>query len=497
MNWFARHVLLVHLAALVVVLSWVHGGARPDLLAPVVPWLTLMIIEWLLVFPQAKSTETLAESRRRVWLALARDPLLYVSLALTLLLAIPLFNVTFPPSFDAAAKQWIIPKPPVTWLPYSVNPDHHATLLLWFPPVLSAALAAKHGLLMKSKRALLEFVCWNGAALAVVGFAQLASGTQSLLWLTPLDSYFFSTFGYPNFAGAFFTLHAMIALGLWFQHATAESGLSLYVAESEEERSPISVHRLLIPAALCVVAAVSSLSRAAIMLSVLGVAVMIAYMLAYVWSRVTAGTRVTLVSIVGAIVISTAVALLVFKLDSLKGELRQITPAAVIERVTGSGYYHARIARLIFKDHPVFGVGGWGYGRYCRAHMEPEMQRAVQIQGGANVHNDSLQFLVEHGVVGYALIVSCALLLSLPLLIQAARLCRLKLPAEAKGGAGGATGWLTRIPPPLVGIWVGTGATVCHSLGDLPFRAPSVLVVWALALACVAGWMPVVTLERR
>ena len=33
---------------------------------------------------------------------------------------------------------------------------------------------------------------------------------------------------------------------------------------------------------------------------------------------------------------------------------------------------------------------------------------------------------------------------------------------------------------------------VCHSFGDLPFRAPSILIVWVLAWVCVSGWMPVI-----
>jgi hypothetical protein len=491
MNWFARNVLLAHLVAFVVVLGWVHGGTRSDLLAPVIPWMTLMMIEWLLVFPQAKSTETLAESRRRVWRALGRDPLLYAALALTALLIIPLFNVAYPPSFDTATQQWLFPKPPVTWLPYSVNPDHHAVLLLWFPPALTAALAVKHGLLKKGKRLLLEAVCWNGAALAVLGFVQLATGTQSLLWLTPMGSYFFSSFGYPNFAGAFFTLHAALAFGLWFQHATEEAGLSPYKEAAEDERSVFVLHRLLVPGVLCFLGAIASLSRAAILLSVLVLLLLILYMLVFVWGRVSAGTRVTLVSIVGAVVLSAVVVLLVFKLDRLMTEVRQITPTAVWERVTGSGYYHARIAKAIFRDHPVFGVGGWGYPRYLHAYLTPEDEKRLQIEGGANVHNDSLQFLAEQGVVGYGLMMACVLFLTVPLCWQAWRLCRLKMPAGGPGESGAAKGWLSRVPPPLVAVWIGTGATVCHSLGDLPFRAPSVLAVWVLALACVPGWLPV------
>lgn len=491
MNWFARNILLVHLLGLVVVFSWVHGGTRPDLLAPVIPWMTLILLEWLLVFPQAKTTETLAESRHRVWRALARDPLMYASAVLTVLLIIPLFNVAAEPVFDEAKKLWLNPPPPVGWLPYCVSPAHHAVLLLWFPPTLVAVLAAKHGLLKKGKRLLLEGICWNGGALALLGFLQLLSGTKALLWLKPMDSYFFATFGYPNFAGAFFTLIAAISLGLWFFQVAEEAGLSpAFLASAEDEPSLLYTHRMLVPAALATLGAFASLSRAAILLCSLVVVALTVYMLAYVWKRVSAGSRVLIVSVIGALSLAVGVSLVVFKLDGLKREVKTITVSSVIERVSGRGYYHARVAKEIFKDHPVFGVGGWGYPVYLNQYLTPEETKRMQIQGGANVHNDSLQFLAEQGVVGFGLLLACALFLVAPLFGQAWRLCRIMPAQEMPNSSEKVKGLLPCIPPPLVAVWVGTGATVCHSLGDLPFRAPSILIVWALALVCVSGWIP-------
>ena len=69
MNFFLRNILLLHILLLVIGFSWIHGGTRPDLLMPVIPWLTVFVLEYLLVFPQAKSSETLAEARSRVWRA--------------------------------------------------------------------------------------------------------------------------------------------------------------------------------------------------------------------------------------------------------------------------------------------------------------------------------------------------------------------------------------------------------------------------------------------
>ena len=182
------------------------------------------------------------------------------------------------------------------------------------------------------------------------------------------------------------------------------------------------------------------------------------------------------------------VSLSVFKMESLRREIRDISFRAVVERVTGHGHYHARVAQEIFRDYPVFGVGGWGYPVYLHQYLQPEEVKHMQIQGGANVHNDSLQFLAEQGSVGYGLLLLAVALLAGPLLWQVGRLCF--APAGLANNSGKGASWFHRIPSPVVGVWVGTAATVCHSLGDLPFRAPSILLVWMLAFVCAPGWVP-------
>ncbi|HNX35193.1 MAG TPA: O-antigen ligase family protein [Kiritimatiellia bacterium] len=493
MNFFIRNVLLLHLFALALAFSWIHGGTRPDLLLPVVPWLTAFVLEFLLVFPQAKSTETLSEARSRVWHSLARDPLLYLSVALILLLVIPLFNVSGYPEYNAALKQWRNPAPPMPGLPFCVNRSEHAVLLLWFPPVLIAALAAKHGLLKKGKRLLLEGLCWNGAALAVLGFAQLAGGAKSVFWGTQEFAYFFSTFGYPNFAGAFFTLLFALSSGLWFGRVSADlvgpsaSGLG-FGAEGTQQASG---HWLLIPLLLNLGAAIASLSRAAILLCVVVFVVLSLYMIIGVWQRTESGGHVKLIATVILALFVGGLSFTVFAPKALKTEIVSITPASVAERVSGRAQYHARVAKAIFRDHPVFGVGGWGYPHYLTQYLTPEERKSMQINGGANVHNDALQFLAEQGAVGFSLMALCVLMLAAPLVWLSFKMCR-ALAAAGDDATAAKPRWLYRLPPVLIAVFVGAAATVCHSLGDLPFRDPAIVSVWILAFVCVSGFLPAI-----
>ena len=493
MNYFIRNVVLFHIVALALAFSWIHGGTRPDLLLPVIPWLTAFALEFLMIFPQAKSTETLAEARSRVWRSLGRDPLLYLALALIVLLVIPFFNVSGYPEYNTVTHLWRNPAPPMPGLPFCVNPSEQAVLLLWFPPVLISALAAKHGLLKKGKRLLLECLCWNGAALALFGFVQLMTGAKSIFWGETVFAHFFSTFGYPNFAGAFFTLLFALSAGLWFGRACTgligPSGIG--EARADEGALQVSAHVLLVPVLLNLFAAIASLSRAAILLCGVVFLVLSLYMLFGLWQKTESSGHVKLTAAIILTLLIVGLSFTVFAPQALKTELVSITPDAVVERVSGRGQYHARVAKEIFRDHPLFGVGGWGYPHYLMQYLTPEEHKTMQIQGGANVHNDTLQFLAEQGAIGVGLMIACVLALVVPLVWQAVKVCR-ALAAEGFDTEAAKPAWLYRLPPVLIAVFVGTAATVCHSLGDLPFRSPAVLIVWVLSFVCASGFLPVV-----
>jgi len=497
MNWFTKNVLLFNLVVLVAAVAWIHGGMRADLLLPVIPWLAVIVLEWLLVYPQTKKNESLLDARRRVWRALARDPLTYLSVVFTVVLVIPLFNVASAPQFVAETGEWVKAEPPVGWLPFCADTSAHSPLLLWFIPAMIAVLAAKHGLLKKSKRILLEAACWNGTVLAVLGFLQLWSGTTAIFWMTKVPVYFFSSFGYPNSAGAYFTLTFALSFGIWLQQMTEGSVL---FAETTQEMlvlpSKFRSNRMLVPTILCLAAAIASLSRAAILLCALLAVVFLVYGLVYVWRRLTVAMRITVLAGIGAVLFSSTALFFAFNPASLKKEVSSITWDAVTERVSGVGQYHVRVATEIWKDHPVYGVGGWGYLRYQLVYLTPEEKKKLQIFGGANVHNDTFQFLAEQGAVGFGLMVLFALTLFGTMAWGVLKACRARRKVERAKGKKMLTGWVSLIPPPAMAVWAGTTATVCHSLGDLPFRCPAVLVVWLLAFVCATGWIPVVVKSK-
>lgn len=492
MNWLAKHILFFHVAALLIALGWIHGGTRPDWLLPVVPWMTLAILLWFLLCPQPKKEEFLLESRQRIWSAVIRDPLTYVSLAFTVLLVIPFFNIVREPLLNESTQQWQVFAPPVKWLPFTPDIRRHGIVLLWFIPAMITVLSVKHGLLKRAKRILLEVICWNGAVLALVGFVQLALQATSILGLTPLEGYFFSVFGYVNVGAAFFTLVGALSFGLWLQQAAEEANLSaISTLEADEIQSKLVTHRMAIPMVLCFAGAIATLSRAAIVFFALLFVFFLVYGLAYIWKRISLGLRISILSGLSALIFSMVVLFFALKLEGLKAELATITPSAVIERVMGTGQNHVSVSKRILADYPIFGVGGWGYPVYQRAYMTPEQLQTMQVVGGSNVHNDMLQFMIEHGYVGFALMMAFVLLLVIPLMKEVGQFCRFKT-SEINRSWGQSMGyWFYRIPPVAIAVFAGTTATMMHSFGDLPFRSPAILLVWLVSFVCISGWVPV------
>jgi O-antigen ligase len=155
-----------------------------------------------------------------------------------------------------------------------------------------------------------------------------------------------------------------------------------------------------------------------------------------------------------------------------------------------TGQNHVSVSKKIIADYPFFGVGGWGYPVYQRAYMTPEQLKSMQIVGGSNVHNDMFQFVVEHGYIGFGLMMSFVWLLVIPLVRETVRFCRAIRSGPPHSVSSRKFLWFYRIPPVVVAIFAGTTATVIHSLGDLPFRSPAVLVVWLVSLVCASAWIP-------
>jgi O-antigen ligase len=392
----------------------------------------------------------------------------------------------------------------VKFLPFCVDRLHHLNVVLWFAVALSAMVATKHALCSRGKRLLIELIVWNGAALSVLGFVQSAAGAPGPLWAELPDGRkagdFFSTFGYPNMAGDYFTTLFALSLAAWRRHRDdVVEDIELDVDNADGKRRHDLFwrkHFFLIPAAVCFFAALNTLSRASIMLVTASAVVFFLHTLvsftakkskahrirAGVWSGLALGVLVFFST--------------VFMPENIRREVDTLDTVAVLDRMTGRGQYHVRVAGEIYKEYPLFGCGGWGYRHFCIPKMTEEEYKDIQRVGGINVHNDYLQFLAEHGTVGFGAIVAIFILLIRPIakvwhaLIKSVRFVKPKnLPPKPVQ--------LFVMPAPAFFILVAVAATIIHGFGDCPLRSPAVLSVFFVSLAAAEGYLPKLNLEKE
>lgn len=506
MRFLYDNVAMMMVAGLCSVFAWLYGGTVASELLPIIPWIVAILCEMMLFFPQRHSGETTFDARRRVWKQMKQDPLTWVVVVFLLLLIVPFVNkglcpgCNYPEIHFEGARQ----APPFPFLPFCVDRMEHLNVVVWFFSALISTLAVKHSLLKRGKRMALEFIVWNGVALSAIGLIQYMAGAESPLWAEGWGEipYFFSTFGYPNMCGDYFTTLFAVSIALWrrrIDEVSYNERLSEHVTANRNKFW--NKHYMLIPAVIFFLSALMTLSRAAIVLvSLLGVIFFI-HMSVSSLHGVRNVKRVKLLALNLFVLVLIGLMFYVFFFSreemmssadlrgKLNNEISTLSAETVLDRASGHGQYHVRIAKDIWLDHFLFGCGGWGYKHFSPAKMTDEEFAAIQKVGGINVHNDFLQFLAEHGLVGFILIVSIILLLFAPtvrvwkrLIATASFLKSSKRPPRPIA--------IFALPAGAFCLVLAAVSTLFHSMVDCPFRSPAVMTLFFVILAAIDGFLP-------
>ncbi len=478
--------------------AWLYGGIVADALVPVMPWLWVILLEVMLSFPQRHAGESTYEARERVWYEMKRDPITWIVVGFLLLLMIPFLNKGLCPVCDYPAIQYenADPAPLIPFIPFCVNRLHHLNVVMWFVPALTAMLAVRHSLLKRGKRMVLEIIVWNGLGLSLIGAIQQVAGAPAPLWADfgpGPSAYFFSTFGYPNMGGDYFTTLFALSIGLWrwklevVRERRKESDSEH--TSSTGDKSFWQSHLMLVPAVIFFFSALTTLSRASILL--VSSLALIFFLHAFVsfFVRMPKAKRVKASALCAMGMVFIALSMVFFMSDDMQKEMSTLNTFEVLDRVTGKGQYHVRVATEVWKDNFLFGCGGWGYKHFCIPKMTEAELRQIQSVGGINVHNDYLQFLAEHGLVGFGSLVAIVVLLLWPLgkmwraLMMAVRFTPPK-EQPAKPHA------IFVLPAPVFCILMTALSTFIHAFADCPLRSPAVLTLFFVSLAAIDGFLP-------
>lgn len=497
---FLQHNIVAFLVGLLAcAYAWVWGGTRSAYVLFVIPWLWVLLLEGMFFFPQRRDGESSPQARERMRNELCRDPLAWTIAVFLVLLLIPFFNTALCPSCDARLlAAGVDPGPQVRFLPFCTNRYEHLNVFLWFAPVLTAVLAVRHSLGKSGRRFVIHLIVLGAMSLALFGYIEIWTGAKAPFWVKPLRyaTDFFASFGYTNMAADYFMASTFLALALWrrrldeypehHHHHGSRRGFGSAVAHL------VVRHWLLLAAAFLFSATLFTLSRAGIILVTIGTGLLLVHAMMSYFTRLDRAGRVRASAFFLLAFALLSVFVMIFTPTDVRRELQTVGAVEALDRVAGRGEYHADVALALVKEHPFFGCGGWGYRHYS-VPLLPEKVRSTlkyaYARGGANVHNDYLQFMVEHGVIGFALLVFSVVLLLEPTGTAWRRLARAARFAP-RGQRPASPTSLFALPAPAFSILVAAGATLIHAFGDCPLRSPAVLSVFFIELAAIDGFLP-------
>lgn len=450
-----EQLVLVHLAVLVVGLSWWFGGQSPGARQALLAWGTLGMILFFLGWGTLRQRGLAAFSPvRHLWPLIVFDALVLASC----------LNPSTQVVTRAGEEMFLHVDPRWSWLPSTARPDLSWRELWQFNGIVLSCYNAF--LFLQRKRVLrklLVVVAANALALAIFGTFQKLSGAGGL-WFGQVPTpqpYFFATFVYHNHWGAFTVLNVACCLGLLF-HALRKGG------HRDFWHSPV----LLGSVAVVFIAATAPLSGSRSSTALLGL--FLAGALTHFLLRIIRRRREhheSAVLHVGAIVLAATIAVagIAYLSRDVIRTRAQLT-ATQLDRLRAEDTLNSRLQ--LYRDtwrmaaeKPVFGWGLESYGDVFRIF---NTQRAQELWFGQRVyreaHNDWFQSLAEVGFGGTALL----------LLLGLAPLWRVP--------------W-RRIDSSLPRYLLAGGAIVLlYAWVEFPFANPSVMVGFWLGLFVAARY---------
>ena len=471
-NLYLRFGVALHVALMVIYSSWARGGSSPYYLWAL-PWLSLGVIEIMFLMPPMGKRDTPRVATSRLIKNIFLDPVTYLGLFLVGYLTIQWMNGPCELVEDSTILSgWKYSDPPWPSMPFCVDRGQALQVLLWFIAVTTAVIAVRHAMKPSARYFILKLFVANGALLSILGFLQAITCPGKLFWFRKMPVYFFSTFGYPNHAGTFFMMTTALSMGL----------LIRALGDTENKRG---VTWLLFGFFLNAAGIYGSLSRAAILMGTAMIAAGFIYGLIYLWRKIP--KLQSLAAMIVAAVLAIVIAVFAITPGSpLKKELDTIDFSDIAASVQKSDRQElADTALAIWQDHPWTGVGGWGFIDYVGLYMPEEKWNQLKSAGRANVHNDPLQFLCEHGMIGAGLMAAITIVLLVHALI---RLGNVKRTVDPRTGQ--TSSWGASVSPCVWAVFAATGAMLVHCTIDLPFRSIANTLIWFICLACLPGFIP-------
>ncbi len=435
-------------------------GVLPLLIVPVwaawgayKPWqgsfLWLCLWAWVCFFLSPVPPK--APGRIARFKKLLKDPLFWLSVLFLGYLTIQFLNSGRMQIFDFDLNQYSYSPPRWPSLPWAITESESLEMIMWFAPALSLFLILRHSWSNLQPRILIWIVCLNGFLNAMLAFVHQASGWVLMYNFQKFGDDVYGSFGYPNHGAVYFILLFAIALGLLFRELLSET--------SDRDNAGMGFALFWTP--VFFLAANLSTSRAGILGAWLVLILTVISIAIIAWPRIHPVQRVYGLITMSVLIGALTAGFLLFTQPIHIRELQNATVNLNVYQEIESRFFQIESAWLMWLDHPVYGVGGWGYRYFVSQYIPLEEWRRLGI-GKANVHNDFMQFLAEFGLIGFSLLMG----VFLPMFIRLIRNFFRK-PYDYFS--------LWANPLRIACMW-GIVMLVLDSQFDIPLRSPAIML---------------------
>ena len=474
----------LHLAFIACYLACVQ--IRPDGILEYLPlaWFAAGLIEITLLFPSAKSGEEVYDARRRVFTSVRKDPVLILGIVGFLFILFQTLNGPRTISYNSFTSAWEFAEARIRDFPACIDQLLSVQGLFWNILTISAMLAIRNGIGKKGRLLVLKFLVAVSAGLSIYGLATYApmspeAGPQP-----------FATFPDPVTAGVYFFIHFCLSCSLF----ATEMG------EAAEKHSGKWIPRLLLLAAvLNFVGTLYSLSCICIAAAVAALLILFVYSAVYLHRRIEPAKKVRMTA-VGFILLAVMAYMhfIAYPANRIHERTDKITSGQwVTEEQTAEKQTLTAVAARMFRKNMVHGVGTWGYaipecfGMYIEDSEWDNLPASEDAP--LTCHNDSLQFLAEYGIVGFAILVSPFLLLiftSLYRLGYEFRPKSKKMEDSTTSSEHETRPFTDRITPNVLALIFAVTVPLVISFKFSIFRYPLIMLTWTVCLSVLSTLLP-------
>ncbi|MCL2103831.1 MAG: O-antigen ligase family protein [Kiritimatiellaeota bacterium] len=447
--WLTLHVAALFFATWVSVLYSNTGWV-------ICLWLAFFAVQAFLLLPSGIRGETLGEARRRSLWSAIQDPFLYAGIALIVFVCLQWLNSGCPLVYVEDAEVWRYADPPVTWLPFSIQPFHAFTVVSLVVVSVTGGILFRNGTGKASKRFFLNLASMVSGCIAFHMVVKGMSGIEP-----------YSAWGGEAKAcnwGTCFGFWMLVALGghLNFQ----DKGFFKTLAWSFFALlgNLLGVLQFETPLGIALVAVVA--------LAILGYWVFFLRQTSHV-------IQLKLFScVLMAAVLTGAFLIFLFPEHPVKAKVVMLAESAYYDRFSSDRQFPSSLAWQIWQDARWIGTGAGGFVHYGQALIEEADWERLSAYDGT-VSNDWLQFLTEHGILGTGLFVAVVIVLLIPLFSR--------LRAVIKKGEGDVFGEMDAY---VVSGTLAVAVVFANSFLGSPFQSGAMLVSFVYVLAIVPGFIP-------